>query len=101
VNPNIPLRKGEVLLTFKNKINGIIYFSTNRYKPVIHEGQEMLPVFQRAAPPNARHLLLVSKAALERVFPASQEAAGRTHGKHPRQPYRGGPDTLKTAPRAS
>jgi hypothetical protein len=101
VNPNIPLRKGEVLLTFKNKINGIIYFSTNRYKPVIHEGQEMLPVFQRAAPPNARHLLLVSKAALERVFPTPQEAAGRTHGKHPRQPCRGGPDTLKTAPRAS
>jgi hypothetical protein len=68
VNPNIPLRKGEVLLTFKNKINGIVYYSTNRYKPMIHEGQEMLPVFQRAAPPNARHLLLVSKAALERVL---------------------------------
>jgi len=68
VNSNIPLRKGEKLLTFKNKINGIIYYSTNRYKPMIHEGQEMLPVFQRAAPPNARHLLLVSKAALERVY---------------------------------
>ena len=68
MNSKIPLRKGEKLLTFKNKINGIVYYSTNRYKPVIHEGQEMLPVFQRAAPPNARHLLLVSKAALERVY---------------------------------
>jgi hypothetical protein len=88
MNPTIPLRKGEVLLTFKNKINGIIYYSTNRYKPVFHEGQEMLPVFQRAAPPNARHLLLVSKAALERVFPASPEGAGRATGRHPRLPYR-------------
>lgn len=101
MNPNIPLRKGEVLLTFKNKINGIIYFSTNRYKPVFHEGQEMLPVFQRAAPPNARHLLLVSKAALERVFPASPEGAGQAQRRHPRQPYRDTRNSLKTAPNAS
>ena len=101
MNPNIPLRKGEVLLTFKNKINGIVYFSTNRYKPIFHEGQEMLPVFQRAAPPNARHLLLVSKAALERVFPASPEGAGRAHGKRPRLPYRDAPNSPKTAPSAS
>lgn len=101
MNPSIPLRKGEVLLTFKNKINGIIYFSTNRYKPVFHEGQEMLPVFQRAAPPNARHLLLVSKSALERVFPASQDGAGRSQGRHPRQPYRGTANTPKTASNAS
>lgn len=101
MNPNIPLAKGEVLLTFKNKINGIIYYSTNRYKPMIHEGQEMLPVFQRAAPPHARHLLLVSKAALERVFPASPEGAGRSQRRHPRQPYRGTPNTPKTVPRAS
>lgn len=62
-----PLRKGEVLLKFKNKINGILYYSTNKYKPVYHEGQEMLPVFQRPALPKDRHILLVAKAALERV----------------------------------
>ena len=62
-----PLAKGEVLLTFRNKINGIIYYSTNKYKPVYHEGQEMLPVFQRPAMPRQRHLLLVAKAALERI----------------------------------
>jgi hypothetical protein len=101
VNPSIPLRKGEVLLTFKNKINGIIYFSTNRYKPVFHEGQEMLPVFQRAAPPNARHLLLVSKAALERVFPANPDGAGQAQRRHPRQPYREASNSPKTLPRAS
>jgi len=101
VNPNIPLAKGEVLLTFKNKINGIIYYSTNRYKPRFHEGQEMLPVFQRAAPPNARHLLLVSKAALERVFPTSQEGAGRAQRRHPRQPYRDTPKRAINDPRRS
>jgi len=73
MSPAIPLARGEKLLTFKNKINGIIYYSTNRYKPIFHEGQEMLPVFQRAAPPNARHLLLVAKSALERQFPAHRE----------------------------
>ena len=62
-----PLAKGEVLLKFRNKINGIEYYSTNRYKPVYHEGQEMLPVFQRPAPPRQRQVLLIAKAALERI----------------------------------
>jgi len=86
MNPTIPLRKGEVLLTFKNKINGIIYFSTNRYKPIFHEGQEMLPVFQRAAPPNARHLLLVAKSCLERQFPAHREPQARRRHRTPGYP---------------
>jgi hypothetical protein len=73
----IPLAKGEKLLTFKNKINGITYYSTNRYRSVFHEGQEMIPVFQRAAPPNARHLLLVVKSALERQSPALREPQDR------------------------
>ena len=81
----IPLAKGEKLLTFINKINGITYYSTNRYKPIFHEGQEMLPVFQRAAPPNARHLLLVVKSALERKLPALKEPQdGRRRATPPR-----------------
>lgn len=67
MDTNIPLERGEKLLTFKNKINGIVYYSTNKYKPVFHEGQEMMPVFQRAVAPHARHMLLVAKTALERV----------------------------------
>lgn len=101
MNPSIPLRKGEVLLTFKNKINGIIYYSTNRYKPTFHEGQEMLPVFQRAAPPNARHLLLVSKAALERVYPAAPERPRRDPASTPHVPHRHPASRPKTALRAS
>jgi phosphoenolpyruvate carboxylase len=62
----IPLAKGEKLLTFKNKINGIVYYSTTQYKPVVRDGQEFLPVFQRPAPVNARQILLIAKSALEK-----------------------------------
>jgi hypothetical protein len=63
----IPLLRGEKLLKFKNKINGILYYSTNNYSIQFRDGQEFLPVFQRPAPPRERQMLLIQKAALERV----------------------------------
>ena len=64
----VPLLKGEKLLKFKNKINGIVYYSTNFYKIEFKDGLEFLPVFQRISKPEYRQILLIRKNALERVY---------------------------------
>lgn len=57
----------EVILKYKNKINGSIYYSTNHYETVVREGNEFLPVFEKLVDAPHRRIVLVSKSALERV----------------------------------
>ena len=42
IGKDIILDKNERLSTYRNKINGIIYYTTSKYNPVFHDGEEFL-----------------------------------------------------------
>ena len=67
IGKDILLDKNEKLITFRNKINGDIFYSTSKYSPVIRDGQEFLPVFQKSAPPKERRINFMALSALEKV----------------------------------
>ena len=70
IGEDIILDKGERILTFKNKINGLIYYSTTKYKPVALGGGKglFMPVFEKPASPNQRRISYISMDAIERLY---------------------------------
>ena len=70
IGTDIVLDKGERLLTFKNKINGMVYYSTTKYEPVqLNSGSGFfMPVFEKPATPTQRRISYISVDALERLY---------------------------------
>lgn len=52
---------------YRNKINGIIYYSYHKTRTVWRDGQEYLPVFEY---PHRPRIVYIARSALERL-PAS------------------------------
>jgi hypothetical protein len=67
IGKDIILDKNERLSTYRNKINGIIYYTTSKYNPVFHDGEEFLAVFQKPTNPYERRVNYIARAALEKV----------------------------------
>ena len=67
IGKDIILAKNEKLYTYRNKINGTIYYSTNRYRSTIREGVEFLPVFEKPRHPTERRVNFIAISALERM----------------------------------
>ena len=70
IGTDIVLDRGERLLTFKNKINGLIYYSTTAYKPIQMNsgGGLFLPVFEKPSSPTQRRISYISMDAIERLY---------------------------------
>jgi hypothetical protein len=71
VGKDIALAKGERLETYRNKINGEIYYTTNIHGSKFIDGEEFVYVFLRPSYPSQRRTFLMRKANLERVALAS------------------------------
>lgn len=67
IGKDIFLEKGERLLTFKNKFNGEIVYSTNLYENVYRDGKTFIPVFRKPFNPKERRINLIAADAVERV----------------------------------
>ena len=68
IGKDILLEKGERLFTFKNKFNGEILYSTNKYQIQIRDGKEFTPVFKKPNNPRDRRVNLIASDALEKVI---------------------------------
>lgn len=67
IGKDIILEKNERLSTYRNKINGIIYYTTSKYPSVYHDGEEFLAVFQKPTNPYQRRVNYIARSALEKV----------------------------------
>ncbi len=67
IGKDIILDRNEKLFTYRNKINGTIYYSTSRYEPIYRDGQEFIAVFEKPSSPLHRRVNLMASSALERV----------------------------------
>lgn len=67
IGKDISLVKGEKLQTYRNRINGEIVYSTNKYTSKTIDGVEFLMVFPKPKTPSARKVNLMKKDQLERI----------------------------------
>ena len=67
IGKDIILEKGEKLLTFKNKFNGELVYSTTKYENVTLDGKEFVPVFRRPISPKDRRFNYIAADAIEKV----------------------------------
>jgi hypothetical protein len=67
IGKDIHLEKGERLLTFKNKFNGELMYSTSKYQIVNREGRDFIPVFKKPFTPKDRRVNLIAMDAIERI----------------------------------
>ena len=67
IGKDIALAKGEKLQTYRNRINGEILYSTNKYGSKVIDGVEFLMVFPKPRTPKDRRVNLMKKDQLERV----------------------------------
>ena len=67
IGKDIILDRNEKLYTYRNKINGTIYYSTNKYRSTVRDGVEYLPVFEKPRHPKERRVNYIAFSALERM----------------------------------
>ena len=67
VGKDITLLDGEKLLTYRNRINGEILYTTNKYNPKVIDGVEFMMVFTKPTSPKNRRECWMRKDTLERV----------------------------------
>lgn len=67
IGKDIILERGEKLITYRNRINGEILYSTSKYEPVWADGKEFIPVFKKPVSPKSRRVNLMAADAVERV----------------------------------
>lgn len=66
---DIILEKGERILTYRNKVNGTIYYSTTKYDPILlDDGQVFQPIFERPTIPSQRRIKYIKLDSLERLY---------------------------------
>jgi hypothetical protein len=69
MNTNKRNRKDSIekIITYRNRLNGDIVYSSSQYKTNIIDGVEFLLVFPKPAAPNTRRTNWMKKDTLERV----------------------------------
>ena len=67
IGVDIVLDKGERLITYRNKINGSIVYSTSKSEKTERDGKVFVTVFEKPVLPNLRRNFLMSLDALERI----------------------------------
>lgn len=67
IGTDISLDRGERLFTYKTKMSGDVYYSTNRYSSTFIDGVEFITVFPKPRNANDRRTMMMRAEALERI----------------------------------